>query len=138
MIRLNKSTRFALYGLVELGQDPTKVHSAGQIASKYRISEHHVAKVLQQLARAGLVESLRGIKGGFRMQGDPAQITFLDVVEIFEPPTLIEGCMLLDRGERCEQPEACRIGCVIRDLQEGARESLKSISIASLLTREPC
>jgi Rrf2 family protein len=137
MVRLNKSTRFALYGLVELGMDPQGVHSAGQIASKYRISEHHVAKVLQQLARAGFVESLRGIKGGFRMQGDPARISLLDVVEIFEPPTLIEGCMLLDRGERCESPEECRIGCAIREVQEKARDSLKSISIASLLNSTP-
>jgi len=135
MIRLNKSTRFALYGLVELGREPKLVRSAGQIATKYRISEHHVAKVLQQLARSGLVESLRGIKGGFRIQADPATVTLLDVAEIFEPPTLIDGCMLLDRGEHCDQHETCRIGCAIREVQDRAKESLRAISIASLVDR---
>jgi Rrf2 family protein len=88
---------------------------------------------LQQLARTGLIESIRGIKGGFRMQGDPAGITMMDAVQIFEPPTLIEGCMLLDQGERCENHETCRIGHAVREVQRQAQETLRSVSIASLI-----
>lgn len=134
MVKLNKSTRFALYSILELSKNPQAVVSAGEIAEKYKISEHHVAKVLQQLVRSGLIRSTRGIKGGFQIARDPKAITMLEVVEIFEPRKPQNGCLLLDFEETCQLQGACRIGEVVSEIQEQAFYTLKSVSIATLIS----
>jgi Rrf2 family protein len=133
VIKLNKSTRFALYSLVELSQNPQAVVSARQIAEKYQISEHHVVKVLQQLARVGLIRSVRGLNGGFQIARNPKEITMLDVVEIFEPHAPHHGCALIDTQEACLLRGACRIGDVLDEIQQQAYYTLKSVSIATLI-----
>jgi Rrf2 family protein len=135
MFRLNKSSRFALYAVVELARDPQAVLSAGNIAEKYGISEHHVAKVMQQLSRTGIVRSLRGIGGGFQLAKDPRSMTMLDVVQQFERPLpeARRGCLLLDEGEDCNLTDTCRIGEVFAEIQDQAFYTLKSISIATLI-----
>lgn len=135
MFKLNKSSRFALYAIVELARDPQTILSAGNIAEKYGISEHHVAKVMQQLSRNGMIRSLRGIGGGFQLAKDPRQITMLDVVQHFERPQPQRGggCLLLDEGETCSQTGTCRIGEVFGEIQEQAFYTLQSISIATLI-----
>ncbi len=134
MVKLNKSTRFALYSVVELSLNPEGLLSAAEIAQKYRISEHHVAKVLQQLVRARMIRSIRGSKGGFQIARDPKEITMLDIVSLFEPVAPRDGCLLLDFNEACEMKEACRIGDVFNEIQEQAIYTMKSISIATLIS----
>ncbi|MFQ5706597.1 MAG: RrF2 family transcriptional regulator [bacterium] len=134
VLKLNKSTRLALYSVVELSRDSQAVLSAGQIAEKYKISEHHVAKVLQHLVRVGLIRSIRGIKGGFQIAKDPREVTMMDVVELFEPQSQHNGCLLLDFDEDCGQQGACRIGEVFNEIQEQAVYTLRSISIATLIS----
>lgn len=133
MVKLNKSTRFALYCILELSAKPDGVVSAGEIAHKYNISEHHVAKVLQQLVRARLIRSIRGTKGGFQIARAPKEITMMDVVEIFEPRPPQNGCLLLDFDETCKLQGDCRIGEVFNEIQQQAFYTLKSISIATLI-----
>ena len=134
MVKLNKSTRFALYSVVELSLHPDGILSASEIAQKYNISEHHVAKVLQQLVRAQMIRSIRGTKGGFQIARDPKEITMLDVITLFEPLASQEGCLLLDFGAACELKQACRIGEVFAEIQEQAVYTLQSISIATLIS----
>ncbi|RMF67042.1 MAG: Rrf2 family transcriptional regulator [Calditrichaeota bacterium] len=133
MVKLNKSTRFALYAIVELSSRPEGVVSAKEIAEKYGISEHHVAKVLQQLVRQRLIRSVRGLRGGFQIAKDPKEITMMDVVEIFEPPTPPTSCLLLDFGQSCELQVTCRIREVLNEIQEQALYTLQSVSIATLI-----
>ena len=134
MVKLNKSTRFALYAVVELSRKPEALFTARQIAEKYKISEHHVAKVLQQLARVGLVRSIRGINGGFKIARNPKDITMHEVVQIFEPRQPGSRCLLLDDEQLCEQTGACRIGEVFDEIQQQADFTLRSITIATLIS----
>lgn len=134
MVKINKSTRFALYSVAELSANADEVLSVGHIAEKYKISEHHVAKVLQQLTRAGLIRSIRGINGGFQIAKDPKEITLLDIVEIFEPRVRDNGCLLRDFAEVCDLSGACRIEEVFNEIQEQAIYTLQSFSVATLIS----
>ena len=58
--------------------------SAAEIAQKYGVSSHHLAKVLAELARAGVVESARGVGGGYRFAGNARRLTLMDVIRLFE------------------------------------------------------
>ena len=59
-MKLQKATQYGLFAVIELARDPSRQLSAIDIADKYSISSNHLAKVLRDLGRAGLVDSVRG------------------------------------------------------------------------------
>lgn len=83
-MKLHKASLFALYSVLELARDPEQQLSATDIADKYGISTHHLAKVLRTLVRSGLVQAVRGAGGGYRFSGTVNRTTLLDVIELFE------------------------------------------------------
>ena len=83
-MRLQKSSLFALYAVLELADDPERQLSATEIADKYAISTHHLAKILRTLVRSKLVQAVRGAGGGYRFIGITNRTTLLDVIELFE------------------------------------------------------
>ena len=83
-MRLQTATRIALYATLELAGNPDSQITAAAIAEKYDISINHLAKVMRDLGRAGLVESVRGAGGGFRFAGNAKRTTLMDVIVLFE------------------------------------------------------
>ena len=69
-MKLQKATMFGLYAVLELARDPDRQLSATDIADIYGISNHHLAKVLRDLGRAGLLDSVRGVGGGYRFSAN--------------------------------------------------------------------
>ena len=83
-MKLQKATQYGLYAVLELARDASCQLSANDIAEKYGISSNHLAKVLRDLGRAGLVDSVRGVGGGYTFSGNSKRITLMDVINIFE------------------------------------------------------
>ena len=83
-MRLQKSTQFGLYAILELARCPNRQLSALDIARIYGISSHHLAKVLRDLGRAGLVDAVRGAGGGYTFSGNARRTTLMDIINIFE------------------------------------------------------
>jgi len=83
-MKLQKSSLFALYAVLELASDPERQLSATDIADKYGISTHHLAKILRTLVRSKLVQAVRGAGGGYRFTGVVNRTTLLDVIALFE------------------------------------------------------
>ena len=83
-MKLQKATQFGLYAVLELARDPSRQLSAIEIADKYGISSNHLAKVLRDLGRAGLVDAVRGAGGGYRFSSNSKRVTLMDVINIFE------------------------------------------------------
>jgi len=83
-MQLQKASRYALYAVLHLASEPDKQHSTADIASQYGISIHHLAKVMRTLVRSGLIESVRGVGGGYRFAGNVRRTTLWDVIHEFE------------------------------------------------------
>ena len=80
-MKLQKNTLLALYSVLEFAANPGRQLSAAEVAAKYRISPHHLAKVLRTLGRARLVAAVRGVGGGYRFAGNAKRLTLMDVIE---------------------------------------------------------
>jgi Rrf2 family protein len=129
-MKLQKNSSLALYSVLEFAADPTRHISAAEIADKYGVSSHHLAKVLSELARAGIVESVRGVGGGYRFIGNVRRLTLMDVIQTFEQPGLPEG----GRREAGElTPVGKALGAVLSEIDEIAKATLSSITLTTML-----
>ena len=82
-MKLNKSTRYALYAAMELaGSDPDEQVTAAGVAERYGISTAVVAKVFPQLARSGIAVGLRGSGGGYRLARSPSEVPATTVISL--------------------------------------------------------
>ncbi len=129
-MKLQKATLFALFAVLELARDPGRQMSAAEIAEVYGISVNHLAKVLRELGRAGLVEAVRGVGGGYRFSGNARRTSLYDVIDLF-------GDIVTDASEMPgpsgETEIAQALGRVLKEVDEIAVATLKSISLATLL-----
>jgi Rrf2 family protein len=129
-MKLQISTSLALYSLLEFAANSERAISAANIAAKYAVSTHHLAKVLRELVRAGILESTRGVGGGYRFGGNARRLTLMDVIELFEDPG--------DRTGRNRQPGASTdvgraLGVVLTEIDEIAKATFRSITIGTML-----
>jgi Rrf2 family protein len=129
-MKLQKNSSLALYSVLEFAADPTRHISAAEIADKYGVSPHHLAKVLSELARAGIVESVRGVGGGYRFIGNVRRLTLMDVIQTFEQPGLPEGGR---RGPGELTPVGRALGAVLSEIDEIAKATLSSITLTTML-----
>jgi len=129
-MRLQKNTSLALYSVLEFAIDPTRHIPAAEIAQKYDVSPHHLAKVLSELARSGIVESVRGVGGGYRFAGNARRITLMDVIRLFEDLTPPPN----ERREPSDStPVGMALGAVLSEIDEIAKATLSSITLATML-----
>ncbi|MGP0059901.1 MAG: Rrf2 family transcriptional regulator [Beijerinckiaceae bacterium] len=127
-MKLQKATMCGLYAVLELAAHSDRQISAAEIATKYDISLNHLAKVLRTLVRARLVESVRGAGGGYRFVGNPKRVTLLDVIGLFE-----EVGRAAEDSTPVEQNEGRALHKVLREIDDIAIASLRSISITTLV-----
>lgn len=129
-MKLQKASYCALYAVLELARDPEVQLSATDIAEKYGISANHLAKVLRDLGRAGLVESVRGAGGGYRFSGNMKRTTLFDVIQLFED---VGGESQRTRDHSDETDVGASLDLVMREIDEIACATLGSITIETLL-----
>ena len=141
-MRLQKNTSLALYSVIEFASDPARHISAAEIADKYGVSAHHLAKVLSELARAGVVESVRGVGGGYRFAGKARRLTLMDIIRLFEDFEQRTGV-----ARAATEPAARRgdglglsarsvdtaLGAVLSEIDEIAKATFSSITLATML-----
>ncbi|MEW5981291.1 MAG: Rrf2 family transcriptional regulator [Acidobacteriota bacterium] len=85
-MNLTKSSRYALYAALEMAMAGDEPVTAAGVAAKHHISPTVLAKILQQLVRAGIAIGARGMGGGYRLARQGSSISVLDVVSVFESP----------------------------------------------------
>lgn len=136
-MKLQRASRFALYAVIELAGAGERQITAAEIAAEYGISINHLAKVMRDLVRAGLVESVRGVGGGFRFAGNPKRITLMDVIELFET---IGSDVPGGREPGADTAAGLALGQVLGEIDEIAQATLRSITLDTLfkvMERQP-
>lgn len=129
-MRLQKATRYALYAVADLAARPGSYVSASSIAARHNISTNHLAKVLRELGKARLVESVRGSGGGYRFAANARRVTLLDIVRLFEEVSE-EAREIADNGEGAEAGRA--LARILGEIEELAEATLDSVTIETML-----
>ena len=130
-------TTWAEYGLIvslnlarRVGEGPT---AARELAEGERLPHDYVEQILLRLRRAGLVESVRGAKGGYLLARDAHDISVKDVMEASEHVTFEVNCdhHQVD-AHRCSPDAACSIRPVWRMLEQRITDFLSGVTLADL------
>jgi Rrf2 family protein len=90
----SQTVEYALRAVVHLAYEAPAARTTAQIAEATRVPRDYLAKILQGLAKKGIVQTQRGVGGGVSLAKDPAELTILDVVNAVEPIERITTCPL--------------------------------------------
>lgn len=132
MLQITRQTEYAIRGLQELARrnDEAPVQLK-IIAGACEVSEAFLAKIFQMLAQAGIVKSHRGVKGGFSLGRDAADIPMREIVEICEGGIVLNHC--LRKVDPCRNVESCAVAKVWEEAQEALTGALDRTSLADVV-----
>ena len=128
-MRLKSSTDFALRALMRLAGAPERAFSTNDMARELGLSRHHLTKIVQALAAAGIVETRRGSGGGFAL-GRPAEaVTLGEVVRLLEADQALVECFRPDGGA-CTLTPNCRLKGRLAAAREAFLKELDDTTLA--------
>ncbi|MEZ5474874.1 MAG: SUF system Fe-S cluster assembly regulator [Steroidobacteraceae bacterium] len=130
MLKIGKMTDYATVILGRMAADGDGLHAATALAEATRIALPTVSKLLKQLQRAGLVHSVRGLRGGYQLARPAAEITAVQILDAVEGPVVLTDC---SAGEgHCDIESHCHVGTSWQRLNLAIRRSLNDVSLAQL------
>ncbi len=127
---LSQTAEYALRAVVYLAQHPGEPTTVEQIARYTQVPVGYLAKILQQLARAGLTSAQRGLHGGHTLTRPPSQITLLDPVMAVDPIHRIDRCPLNINGHG---HELCPLHRTLDNVIAAVARSLQAVTVEALL-----
>lgn len=132
MLRLSRLTDYAVVVLARMGEGgETPLQSAPGLAARTGLPEPTVAKVLKILAQAGIVEGLRGARGGYRLAKPLAAIPLAEVIVAFDGPIALTACVDGGTGH-CESEALCPVRGRWDPVNTAIRSALENITVAAL------
>src|SRR5690348_13862280 len=107
-MQITRAGEYGVLGLMHLAQRaPGEMAMIEDVSRKEKIPKSFLAKIFQNLVKAGLVRSIRGAGGGFALVKKPAQITVLEVIEAIEGKIVFQRCQIEDT--KCEHIGGCAL-----------------------------
>ena len=131
MLRISKLTDYATVVMTVLAAAPESVHSAQDLAEKARLEVPTVSKLLKQLAQAQLVESFRGVNGGYRLAREPERISIADIVIAMEGPIGMTECSA--HTGMCGHEPHCGVRVNWRRINQAIAQALDSVTLSDMV-----
>ena len=135
MLKLTKKADYGLMAMKHLAENGAQGSlSAKDVAEAYGIPSEALAKILQRLAKAGLLQSQHGINGGYTLARDAKEISAFEVIRAIDGPLFITSCITV-RGE-CGQTDRCTVREPLRRVNQSIEEVLRQIKISDMKEKE--
>jgi Rrf2 family protein len=140
MLSLSKRADYALLALSHLAvtqaEDPKRLVNTKEIAEQYEIPGELLAKILQMLARSGIVASHPGPTGGYRLLRPPAAISIAEVITVIDGPLSILQCSN-GHGDDCKQFSRCTIRDPMAEIERRVKGLLQDITLEDVSAAAP-
>src|SRR6202795_360513 len=131
MLKLTKKADYGLMAMKHLAEHSAYgACSAKDVAESYGIPPEALAKILQRLAKAGLLHSQHGINGGYRLARAAHTISAFEVIQAIDGPLFITSCVTV-RGE-CGQSDRCKSREPLRKVNDSIEAVLRRIKISHM------
>ena len=131
MIRMTKQADYGIVLLTRLAQEPSRQFNATELATDTQLPAPTVSKILKLLARAGLLSSHRGVKGGYALARGAEEINMVQIISALDGPIAITECIDDTPGE-CTQESFCSVRGNWQRINEAIRGALEQITLAEM------
>lgn len=131
MIRLSRLTDYGVVVMSQLGQDLDAARTAPEIAASTGMPGPTVAKLLKLLVKGGLVESRRGVNGGYALTRAMENITAADIIEALEGPVALTACVEGSDTD-CGVESLCPMRGGWEKINRAIRTALEEVTLAEL------
>ena len=128
---VTRETDYAVRCILYLAQDSVQIANVTEVSRKVHIPKTFLAKIFQRLVKAGLVESIRGMNGGFPLAKRPSDISLLDVMTAIQGPVGINVCAV--NSKKCSKSSTCSVHPVWVGLRKEVNQRLQEQTIAHLI-----
>ncbi|MDX1483079.1 MAG: SUF system Fe-S cluster assembly regulator [Alphaproteobacteria bacterium] len=136
MIKLSRLADYAVVLLTQMGSDPKGVHNALDLAHCTGLPVPTVSKVLATLARDGVLASVRGAKGGYRLAAAPERISVAEIIAAIDGPIALTQCV--DRSaDICTVETLCPSRAGWHKINQAVERALSEVSLAELMGTPP-
>lgn len=124
---VSEAVNLAIHAMLVLSANPKRRISTVMIAEHLRVSSSHLAKVMQRLAIAGLVSSMRGTTGGFVLACDPQKVSIAQIVDVIDQGKFTSSCLL--KMPRCKEGH-CPVSDLHKNLHSIMRERFEQVHLS--------
>lgn len=125
-MKFTKATNYALHTMLMLIESsPVKLVGVQQLAESQGVSPTYLSKILTRLVKAGMIESVSGANGGYRLSRNIDDITFLDIIHAIEGTASLFECNFVHGDE-------CTIQSVMKIAEEKMEQHLKNTKLVDL------
>lgn len=132
-MKLSTRVRYGVRAMVELAKQPTDTPVAlGELARRQEISPKYLEQMVTALKSGGLVESVRGSEGGYRLGRPAGEITVWDIYSILDASAAPIDC----KSDPCDRLPYCSMRKVWEEMTEAIRMVLQSWSLEKLAKLE--
>jgi Rrf2 family protein len=130
MMRFSKKVEYALIALLYIAnKNNGELTTARELSDKFDISLELIGKILQRLAKSGLILSVQGVKGGYYLSRSSNEIKISLVVKIIDGPIALTDCIAAGSPAICERGERCLIRKSMENIQSRWLNLLDQISL---------
>ncbi|GGC57537.1 RrF2 family transcriptional regulator [Undibacterium terreum] len=133
-MRLTAFTDYTLRTLMYLAIHRDKLATVHDIAELHHISQNHLTKVVHQLGLTGVIETVRGRNGGFRLNKEPADINIGEVVRSSESDFFMAECFD-EENDTCIYSPACMLKGVLSDATSAYLAVLDKVTLEQLVQK---
>ncbi len=134
MIRLSKLADYGVVLMTRMASRPEGVHNTMDLSLLTGLPTPTVSKVLAKLGRHGLLRSVRGAKGGYKLAQSPENISIADIISAIEGPIALTQCMEHTLG-CCDIEPLCPSRHGWQVINDTVRHALESVSLAEISTQ---
>jgi FeS assembly SUF system regulator len=131
MLKLSKLADYATVLMTAIASEPDRVHNGHDLATRTHVPAPTVAKLLKTLARGGLLESLRGAHGGYRLAKSPDKLTVAEIIRALEGPIAVTECAT--HGGGCGIEAHCATRANWRLINTAIRQALEAVTLAQMV-----
>ncbi|MCB1368992.1 MAG: Rrf2 family transcriptional regulator [Rhodobacteraceae bacterium] len=130
-MRLTAFTDYGLRMLMRMASAPDQAFSTADLADEFALSRHHLSKIMQRLARAGIIETKRGGGGGARLARPSDQLRLGSLIDILEEDQPIVACFA-DKNSSCTIEAQCRLRTRLRSAERAFIADLDRSTLADI------
>ncbi|HUU50798.1 MAG TPA: Rrf2 family transcriptional regulator [Nitrospinota bacterium] len=129
-MKLKRKGEYGILGVTYIAQQEKDIVYTREVAESWELPESFLAKIFQRLSKNGILNSYKGVRGGFSLAKSPEEITLKEILDIVQGPTTIGWCEV--DNEKCNRFKNCSLSKVLDKVRDNMKNIFENTTIADI------